>query len=326
MRKSTGIAAGLVGLALWSSVVAQTTPKSESASVSASDDSSVITDLAPVQVNLPGPALWRVAKGDSTVVILGYVRPLPHSLDWPKGRILHALDGAHALFIPPEPKLGVLDVMGLMWSAGDFKLPGRKTLKDVLPAADYDTYERLARTAKSKRADLDHARPAIAGLILIADMRKAGGLSSEKPVSTVTKLAKQMHVNIREMGHIRAAPLIRVVKGLNETQHIACFHDEAAMADWEARDAAPAAAAWGKGDIAALRVFRARSVAPACLEDNPNLKALKEQATVDAVNALTDALSRPGKTVALIDLQYLDQRNGVLDRLKAKGAEITIPN
>jgi len=267
-----------------------------------------------------------VTKGDSQVVILGFVRPLPHSLDWPKGRMVHALDGAHALLVPPEPRLGVLDVMGLMVSQGDFKLPGRKTLKDVLPEADFAAYERLARTAKSKRADLDHLKPAIAGLAVIADMRKAGGLSSEKPVSTVTRLARQMHVNVREMGKIRAAPLIRIVKGLNEAQNIACFHDETALADWEARDAAPAAAAWGKGDIAALRVFRTRSVIPACLEDNPNLKALKEQATVDAVNALADALSRPGKTVALIDLQYLDQRNGVLDRLKARGAEITIPN
>lgn len=319
MRRLAAIAAGLSGLALWSSVVAQT-------QAPAPDDSAVVTDLAPVQVNLPGPALWRVTRGDSQVVILGFVRPLPHSLDWPKGRIIHALDGAHALFVPPEPKLSALDLMGLMWSQGDFKLPGRKTLKDVLPAGDYETYERLARTAKSKRSDLDHAKPAVAGLSLIADMRKAGGLSSEKPVSTVSKLAKQMHVNIREMGRIRSAPLIRIIKGLSEAQNIACFHEEAAMADWEARDAAPEAAAWGKGDVAALRTVRARAVTPACLEDNANLKALIEQGTTDAVNALNDALSRPGKTVALIDLQYLDRRNGVLDRLKAKGAEITIPN
>ena len=322
MRFVASLAAGIAAIGLWSAALAQTTPVAPPAP----DDSAVITDLTPVQVNLPGPALWRVTRGDAQVVILGFVRPLPHGLDWPKGRMVHALDGAHALLIPPEPKLGALDIMGLLWSQGDFKLPGRKTLKDVLSPADYATYERLAGAAKSKRADLDRLKPAIAGLALISDMRKAGGLSSEKPISTVTKLARQMHVNVREMGRLRAAPLIRIVKGLNDRQHNACFHDEAELADWEARDAAPAAAAWGKGDVAALRIYRARAVTPACLEDNPNLKALREQGTVDAVNALNDALSRPGKTVALIDLQYLDQRNGVLDRLKSKGAEITIPN
>ena len=322
MRTVAGIAAAIAAISLWSSAFGQTAPAAQPSP----DDSSVITDLTPVQVNLPGPALWRVTKGDSQVVIMGFVRPLPHSLDWPKGRIVHALDGAHALLIPPEPKLGALDIMSLLWSQGDFKLPGRKTLKDVLSPADYATYERLAGAAKSKRADLDHLKPALVGVMLIADMRKAGGLSSEKPVSTVSKLAKQMHVNIREMGKIRAAPVIRVVRGLTDAQHIACFHDEAAVADWEARDAAPTAAAWGKGDVAALRTFRARALNLSCLEENPNLKALKEQGTVDAVNAINDALSRPGKTVALIDLQYLDQRNGVLDRLKAKGAEITVPN
>jgi uncharacterized protein YbaP (TraB family) len=322
VRRTAAIVAGLAGLAVWSTALAQTSQTP----LPPIDDSAVVTDLAPVQVNLPGPALWRVTRGDSQVVILGFVRPLPHSLDWPKARILRALDGAHALLVPSEPKLGLLDVMSLMWNQGAFKLPGRKTLKDVLPQADYATYERLSGTANAKRADLDHLKPAVAGLALITDMRKAGGLSSEKPVSTVMRLARQMHVNIREMGKIKAAPLIRIVKGLNEAQHIACFHDLAAMADWEAKDAAPAATAWGKGDIAALRVFRARAVIPACLEDNANIKALIEQGTADAVSTLADALSRPGKTVALIDLEYLDRRNGVLDRLKAKGAQITIPN
>ncbi len=36
-------------------------------------------------------------------------------------------------------------------------------------------------------------------------------------------------------------------------------------------------------------------------------------------------LSRPGKTVALVDLTYLDRTNGLLDRLKARGAVISIP-
>jgi len=315
----------MAGLALWSAAFAQTSsPQTPPAPVP--DDSAVITDLAPVQVNLPGPALWRVTKGDSQVVILGFVRPLPHGLDWPKARMERALDGAHALLVPPEPKLGVLDIMSLIWNQGAFKLPGGKTLKDVLPAADYATYERLAQTAKSKRADLDRLRPAIAALALVGDMRKASGLSSLKPVSTVTKLAKKTHVSVREMGRLKAAPLIRIIKGLNDAQQLACFHDVTALADWEARDAAPAAAAWGKGDVAALRVYRARAVPPDCLEDNANIKALIEQGTVDAVNAVNEALSRPGKTVALIDLEYLDRRNGVLDRLKAKGAEITIPN
>jgi len=36
-------------------------------------------------------------------------------------------------------------------------------------------------------------------------------------------------------------------------------------------------------------------------------------------------LSRPGTTVAIIDLRLLLRANGVLDRLKAQGAEISVP-
>ena len=62
-----------------------------------------------------------------------------------------------------------------------------------------------------------------------------------------------------------------------------------------------------------------------CLEDLPSIQALTERGTADAVTAIDEALSRPGKTVALVDLTYLDRTNGLLDRLKARGATISVP-
>ena len=40
---------------------------------------------------------------------------------------------------------------------------------------------------------------------------------------------------------------------------------------------------------------------------------------------MTEALKRPGVTVAVVDLGFLLPANGVLDRLKASGATITSP-
>ena len=37
------------------------------------------------------------------------------------------------------------------------------------------------------------------------------------------------------------------------------------------------------------------------------------------------ALNRPGRSVAVIDLTFLLRRNGVLDRLKAEGDQVTVP-
>ena len=44
-----------------------------------------------------------------------------------------------------------------------------------------------------------------------------------------------------------------------------------------------------------------------------------------AVVELEKALTKPGRAVAVIDLNYLLRRGGVLDRLQANGAQITAP-
>jgi hypothetical protein len=40
---------------------------------------------------------------------------------------------------------------------------------------------------------------------------------------------------------------------------------------------------------------------------------------------MSQALKRPGVTVAVVDLGFLLPANGVLDRLKANGATVTSP-
>ena len=291
----------------------------------AADDSSVVTELAPVQVTLPGPALWRVTRGDSQVVILGYIRPLPHGLDWPKGRVLHALDGAHALLVPPEPTLSVLDTMGLLLSLGRLQNPQGKTLAQVLSPADFQAYQRAVARSHLPARHYDRYKPVVAGAALIGDIRRAEGLSSEKPVSTVERLARQLHVRIQTMGRLKAAPLVKIVTTLDDARGLACFHQEMDEIAWESSDARVAAEAWGRGDMARLRQFKSRMSIAQCLEDLPSLQALTERGTQDAVSAIDEALSRPGKTVALVDLTYLDRTNGLLDRLKARGAVISIP-
>ena len=288
-----------------------------------SDESAVVDELAPVQVNMPGPAIWRVTRGDSQVVILGFIRPLPHMLQWDAGRMTHALDGAHALLVPPEPRLGVFDAMGLAIAANTLHNSGGRTLDQVLSPADQQTFLRATRTAHADPRHYEHWKPVVAGAALIDDLRKAAGLSSAKPVPTLTRLARSMGVPVREMGRLKAAPLIKVITGMDDAHGLACFHAEMAQFDWEAGPAREAANAWAHGDVAAMR--RVRAAAADCLEDLPSIQAMTERGTADAVFAMDDALSRPGKSVALVDMRYLDRANGVLDRLKARGAVISVP-
>ena len=52
----------------------------------------------------------------------------------------------------------------------------------------------------------------------------------------------------------------------------------------------------------------------------PSVAGLAERGTADTTRQILDALNRPGKTLAVVDMSFLLRRSGVLDRLQAQGA------
>ena len=63
-----------------------------------------------------------------------------------------------------------------------------------------------------------------------------------------------------------------------------------------------------------------------CLQRIPSVQALLEHGTEDAVRTIRLALLKPGKSVAVVDLNYLLRQGGVLDRLKAQGVTVSVPD
>ena len=290
-----------------------------------SDDSATVTELTPVEVVLPGPAMWSVVKGDSRVIIMGFVTPIPEALDWKPGRIIHALKGAKALLIPPEPKVNFDEILRLALNYHAFLLPPNKTLRDVLSAEDYAGVEEMGSIAGSSPFPVERLKPSAAAAVLLGTQMQTLHLSTGEPVSTVKQLAKRARVPVREMGSLKVKTLVRIGKDMTDAQQVACFRVIMTEARWEAQEGTAAAESWAQGDITGLRKHRFRGTDVNCLSDNVDLAALNEGQISGAERAIWEALATPGKTVALINLELLDARNGLLDRLKAAGAEITVP-
>src|SRR5689334_1733469 len=76
----------------------------------AQDDPSLspLVEALEVIAKPPGPALWRVSRGDSEVVIVGTVSPIAHQQAWDSRRVERALTGARLLLTPPKTKAGPL--------------------------------------------------------------------------------------------------------------------------------------------------------------------------------------------------------------------------
>jgi uncharacterized protein YbaP (TraB family) len=303
---------------------APSTPPSATSTEAPFQESTVVAELEVIK-RLPGPALWKVTKGDAQVIILGGLTPLPHTLEWDSARIQRALDGASALYLQPRPRLGILGSIGLVFNKSALELPHGQSLQQVLTPPERARFLALMAAVHKKPKDYDHWKPAVAGLLLIADWRKAAGLSEGKPGTTVMHLAKDARVPVRYVGDFDLGPYIKTVRTLSPAANQACFDAAMDDIDRENAHAHEAATAWAKGDLKGVGQSYRVSVLDRCLLQVPSVQGLVDRGTDEGGKTIQAALSKPGKSVAVVDLNFLMRANGILDRLKAQGATISVP-
>jgi hypothetical protein len=267
-----------------------------------------------------------VTRGDSEVAILGGLSPLPHLLQWDTIRVEHALEDATVVFLPPSTvHAGLFDTAEMFLRQGALKPAHGADMETTLPPDLRARFDRVRDSFHGDPKRYQHWKPAVAGLLLLGDFRRAAGLSEEKPGTTVVKLARVAHAEVRTVGQFKAKPLFDAAARMSEAQNQACLSAALDDVEREAGHARPAAAAWAVGDLKGVRENSSASLLDSCLLQLPSVQSMVEQGTRDAVQTLNAALNRPGRSVAVIDLTFLLRRNGVLDRLKAEGDQVTVP-
>jgi hypothetical protein len=80
---------------------------------------------------------------------------------------------------------------------------------------------------------------------------------------------------------------------------------------------------WAEGQV--REVVSAERGYQRCLASTPWIARQFRDGQDDAVKAITSALKKPGKAVAVIELRSLLAQDGVLDQLRAKGFNVTTP-
>jgi uncharacterized protein YbaP (TraB family) len=297
-----------------------------SAPPAAAPDESAVVQEVTVIGHRPGPALWRVDKGDSEVVIVGSLSPIPHLLQWDTIRVEHALEDSTVLFLPPDKAhVGLFDAAAMFLRQGALKPAHGVDMETTLPPALRARFDRVRDSFHGDPKRYQHWKPAVAGLIMVGDFHRAAGLSDDKPGTTIAKLARAANAEVRTVGSVNAKPLFDAAAKMSDAQNQACLSAALDDVERESSHARPAAAAWAVGDLKGVRENATASLLDSCLLQLPSVQSLVEQGTRDALQTINDALNRPGRSVAVIDLTFLLRRNGVLDRLKAEGAHITVP-
>ncbi|PIC02065.1 TraB/GumN family protein [Caulobacter sp. X] len=314
-------------LAISSSALAQTAPPPtvDLGQAPAQDESAVVAELTVV-AKPPGPAVWLVEKDGAKLYILGSAPPLPHQLKWSSPRLEKALDKASLVLVPPEASVGVTQIAGfvLRFGAG-LRQPLGKSLENELPPDLKARFVESRTQARKGPGDYKNWKPAVAGFLLLSDFRQAAGLSEAKPVSTVQRMAKARKLKVKAVGQYRMSAVTTIASKLSAEDQLYCLRVALDEISYDGAHSTTIGQDWADGDLGSVRARYRASAAQRCLVHAPGGAELLEKGVGLTTDAMTEALKRPGVTVAVVDLGFLLPANGVLDRLKAGGATITSP-
>ncbi|MBP2160052.1 MULTISPECIES: TraB/GumN family protein [Asticcacaulis] len=275
-----------------------------------------------ISAKASGPALWRLRRGQSEVIVIGVLPTFPKTQAWRTRRIENALKGANGLLIPQAAKASAGDMLSLM---SNKSLPEKRTLKEVLPPDLYARYAATASRAGVSVKDFERDKPVWAGARLRREVLEKRGVTADEPTDTITRLARRQNVSVKPFGRYKLKAVLKDVNAMNLAAQTNCMRRTLDNIDF-VLDKLPASAnAWSTGDMSTvLGSYRGSALAD-CLEGSGKGSALIEQSVSDTASAIDTALNRPGKTVAVVPLSPWLRKGGALDRLRGRGVSVTSP-
>jgi len=275
----------------------------------------------------PGPALWHLTRGNSEVWLLGMAGAMPDDLDWNKEYVSELLDGARAILMPPKADIALTDIAWfLIWHGGELSLPRGHTLEESLPADLRARFVAVRDKVSDDSDDYHTDIPIRAAMRLQQDVRDKADLSFREPRRTIENLAYRKRIPVSPVTRFEAMDAVREVLKLSPAQQHACLAQALEDVNWALGHADTAARAWAVGDIKTVKAHYSEWRLGNCI-----IGAVQKFSDIDGrniaeyVSAIDAALNKPGKTIVVIQMGPLLRKNGVLERLQARGIAIEGP-
>lgn len=299
----------------------------------------VSSDSAVVEVEVigerPGPRMWKVAKGDHVLWILGTLEPLPKRMTW-RSRAVEEVLAQSQEVLPSRPTFGFswnpLAALRLYWQwRGMQKSPDHATLGSTLPPALYARFSALRSKYAPRDTQMEQLRPMMAALRLFEKGIDASGLSFHHEVqNAVLKLAHERHVRPHRMTLAVEQPrdLLKEIGDIPAQAQIDCLERTVARLESDLTAMRARADAWAVGDVDALRTLPLPEQQSACLatlSKSARFRDLSSKAAQAWLQGAQDALTTNSSTLALKPIYELLGRDGILDHFRAKGYVVEGP-
>ena len=309
----------MLGATMPAIAAAQTTADTPTAAAPVARPWSDITEVV-VRAHAPGPAMWKLTRGDATVWVMGTLHVAPKAITWDATRFRRILTGAHVLILPRI-------IQDDPVSEQDMELSGSKQLSDVVSAPAYTRFQSDLQQENFDGLPNGLAyQPAWAGVWLIGHVYQAHGITTHIVPPEVATYAAQSGVAVKYVDRHTNRLQARQYSRMDKTAGEACLDDYLDGIDHDLTTVDLMGKAWAEGDVPTILANHREPAWVKCFLAQPKYAQTYETYAVDdMVKAVDDALKMPGKSVAVMPLSDLLRRDGILDRLRAEGVTITAP-
>lgn len=279
-----------------------------------------------VNARLPGPAWWKVSDADTTVYVLGVPGLTPSDLKFDDTVLRRRLDGANVLIMGQEADLSVIRMLSLVIGGRKLFIMDRP-MRETLPPELRARLEARLKASKKQPGEMDDIKPAFAGFVIANSQDGNLSISLGSLTDQIKALAKDKDLAKRpRLQTLDGYSLVGAIKSLatapQPLQEL-CLDAGLRQADSGEGGIKTVADRWAKGQVRAL-VSADRGFSR-CLASTPSIARELRDGQTDAVRAISAALGKPGKAVAVIELRSLLAEGGVLEQLKAKGYTVETP-
>jgi uncharacterized protein YbaP (TraB family) len=288
----------------------------------------------------PGPAMWRVTKGDHSLWIFATLEPLPKDMVWRSKSVEERIAASQLVLSPPElsAHVGFFRSMTLVPSLLHARhAPNGQTLEQSLP---HDLYMRwlALRVKYLGHADDEKLRPLLAAANLYQRAINQVGLTHDSHVwQRIETTARAMHVPVQtvnlEVPIDNPKQYVRDLSAIPAAGEVDCLRSTIGLVETQLPVMRARANLWSTGDIARLSgLLRAEAVetcagavlvVPSFQEEYAKLHAQLQSAWLGVAEK---AIAANVSTVAVVSMMELLKADGWLAIFRARGYVITEPS
>jgi hypothetical protein len=295
--------------------------------------------------------------------VLGTYEPLPKDMKWRSRAAEERIAESQEVILPAtvevDDGIGFFRMVTLIPAViKAVRLPEKKTLRDVLPAATWRKWQFLRNRYMGGENSVDRMRPAMAATMLRDKAYEKEQLTEGPIVESIVKSAAKKHrVRVRSLRDvepkmntkIKRDDLRTALTDMGAMADLECFTHDLDQLEADIEQLKLRANAWAIGDVEALRhLHEMPDIASACddvfeasvmSEEATNAARMKQidaeydaaeergkvKAEQDWIAAARKALDRNRATFALLPIREVVSTDGYVAKLKELGYEVEGP-